>query len=88
MLLLNAVMITSYVRAMSRAGTVVTTVTNTGVNIGASSVLGYLMFQESLTVKWLVGAALTLFGVLIIQRSQEESTGLSRSALKPHAKSE
>ncbi|GBG26992.1 Transmembrane protein 42 [Hondaea fermentalgiana] len=69
MLGLNGAMISLYVQALSRSGTLVGTVTNTAVNVLASSALGQLLFGEQVGSTWLAGAVITVVGIACIQRA-------------------
>lgn len=71
MLSLNGAMISLYVRALSTAGTLVGTVTNTAVNVLASSLLGQVIFGERVGSLWLMGAFITIIGIAFIQKALE-----------------
>lgn len=66
----NTVMLHYYVLALgASSSTIVPTVTNTAVNVLASSVLGVILFNEVLYTKWYLGALLSVIGLACVQYS-------------------
>mmetsp|Transcript_13745 Transcript_13745/g.29735 ORF Transcript_13745/g.29735 Transcript_13745/m.29735 type:complete len:83 (+) Transcript_13745:123-371(+) len=68
MLLMNAFMIHYYVQALNISGTMVGTLVNTAVNLLCSSLFGWLLFDESLSLQWWIGASFMATGIYCIQR--------------------
>lgn len=69
MLATNALMLHFYVKGLTSAGTLLGTVTNTGVNVMASSVLARVLFNEQLGAEWLLGALCMVAGIFCIQKA-------------------
>jgi drug/metabolite transporter (DMT)-like permease len=74
---LNAVMLSSLVRAMHIAGTTAAVAIVNALSFVAAAVLGYLLFDEKQVthVRWCIGAAVMLAGVyLIVSESDTAAT--------------
>jgi drug/metabolite transporter (DMT)-like permease len=66
-LICNGLMLSSFARALdSSPSTAVCMASNSAANFVASAVLGYLVYGDALSLRWLVGAVLILLGVTLI----------------------
>ncbi|CAM9819764.1 unnamed protein product [Sphacelaria rigidula] len=66
MVLVNALMLSMYLRALQQSGSTVATVANCATNFVLSGVSGMLLFEERLPGLWFVGAACIVMGVTLI----------------------
>ena len=71
-LLLNSVMLTSLVRCMHAKGTVHATTVSSALSFVLSGIAGVLLFEEAVNAQWLLGIAVVLAGVFLIQRGSAE----------------
>jgi len=70
MILLNAVMWTTFVKALRYCSTSLeATVTNTAANFLSSAIVGELLFEESVGAMWCMGTALIICGLLLMNYS-------------------
>ncbi|KAI8376353.1 transmembrane protein 42-like protein [Radiomyces spectabilis] len=66
---------TLFTKALNMApSSVQVSVINGAANLSASALLGYLVFDEPLTLRWWCGASLILAGTILLSRSQKEKT--------------
>jgi drug/metabolite transporter (DMT)-like permease len=72
LLLLNAAMLSFFVKALREDGSVVGTSLNMCANVSATSIIGALLFNEAerMTQKWFMGASFVLVGVFCIAKGQ------------------
>ena len=70
----NAVMLSSAVRALHADGSLKSTVMTTSVNFVATAIFAYLLFGEDLSMTWWVGAAFIFFGVYFVQKGKSAET--------------
>ena len=66
----NAVMLSSAVRALHADGSLKSTVMTTSVNFVATAIFAYLLFGEDLSTTWWVGAVFIFFGVYFVQKGK------------------
>ncbi|CAM9105951.1 unnamed protein product [Pylaiella littoralis] len=66
MFLANAVMLSTFIKALQMSGSTVATVTNFATNFLLSGVSGRIVFGERLTVLWFCGASLVVSGVVLL----------------------
>ena len=74
----NAVMVTRFVDALRRMGSVAATVCVSGCNFVASGVAGWTVFGEALPLQWWGGASVLLLGVGLL--TAPEGPGRPRPA--------
>ena len=70
---LNSAMLSFFVKALREDGSVVGTTLNMCANVSATSLLGFVLFNEAerMTPKWFLGASLVLVGVFCISMGQQ-----------------
>ena len=66
MLVLNSLMINFVVKSYQSIGAAKTTVINLAFNYISSAMLAYLIYSESISTNWLVGALFMISGVAVI----------------------
>ncbi|KAK8944422.1 hypothetical protein KSP39_PZI007654 [Platanthera zijinensis] len=71
-LFFNATMWGCYVNSLKALSSLQATVTNFAANFLSSGLAGYLLFQESLSYRWFVGAFFIISGVFILSQSNVE----------------
>ncbi|KAI8639700.1 hypothetical protein BD408DRAFT_484637 [Parasitella parasitica] len=70
----NSVMWTTFTKALNAAtSSVQVSIVNGAVNFSASAILGYLVFDEPLALRWWIGASFILAGTILISQSQKRS---------------
>ncbi|CAG7659324.1 unnamed protein product [Allacma fusca] len=71
MIAMNAVMWTTFVKALRNCKTSLeATVTNTAANFFSSALVGQLIFGESVSLLWWLGTLLIIFGLALMNYSQ------------------
>ncbi|XP_042011408.1 uncharacterized protein LOC121759900 [Salvia splendens] len=70
--LFNVIMWGCYVNSMKSLSALQATVTNFATNFLTSGMSGYILFNESLPLKWFAGAALIVIGVVVLSKSSIE----------------
>ncbi|KAL4214142.1 hypothetical protein AB4K20DRAFT_1878984 [Rhizopus microsporus] len=69
----NSVMWTMFTKALNSASSSVqVSIVNGAANFSASAILGYLIFNEPLAVRWWIGACFILSGTILLSKSQKE----------------
>ncbi|CEG62973.1 hypothetical protein RMATCC62417_00194 [Rhizopus microsporus] len=64
---------TMFTKALNSASSSVqVSIVNGAANFSASAILGYLVFNEPLTVRWWIGACFILSGTILLSKSQKE----------------
>jgi drug/metabolite transporter (DMT)-like permease len=71
MVMLNGLMISSFLLALERRGTLVVVVISSSMNICLTGLLGQFFLGESVGESWYGGALLMLVGVFLVAFSQE-----------------
>lgn len=72
MFLVNAVMWTTFVKALRFSATSLeATVTNTAANFFFTAIFGQVFFSENLTLMWWLGTVLILFGLLLMHKGNQ-----------------
>ncbi|CAO3639450.1 unnamed protein product [Mucor fragilis] len=67
----NSVMWTTFTKALNAAtSSVQVSIVNGAVNFSASAILGYLVFDEPLALRWWIGASFILAGTILLSQSQ------------------
>ncbi|KAG8343063.1 hypothetical protein TRVL_06111 [Trypanosoma vivax] len=61
-----------YVKALSQGPTPVCQIVNTGMNFVASALLGFVVFQELVTLTWFGGALLVAVGLTLVVMDAEQ----------------
>ncbi|CAM9143508.1 unnamed protein product [Ascophyllum nodosum] len=74
MFLVNAVMLSMYLKALEISGSTVATVTNCATNFLLSGVLGRMLFGEHLSFLWFCGASLVVSGVMLVVVGTSDKT--------------
>ncbi|KAG6435360.1 hypothetical protein SASPL_100235 [Salvia splendens] len=70
--LFNVIMWGCYVNSMKSLSALQATVTNFATNFLTSGMSGYILFNESLPLKWFAGAVLIVIGVVVLSKSSIE----------------
>ncbi len=83
MALSNGAMLGLFLRAMSKMGSTKATILNVCANFLVSGVLGRVLFQETLSERWFLGAMLMLVGSSLVASSCSTRTGICQSAKTP-----
>lgn len=65
-LVLNIVMVGSFLEGMEESGSVAGTALSNAANFVVSSVLGFLLWEEDVSTKWLFGFVLVILGTLLL----------------------
>ncbi|KAI8975009.1 hypothetical protein BDB01DRAFT_853663 [Pilobolus umbonatus] len=69
----NSVMWTSFTKALNMApSSIQVSIVNGAVNLGTSAILGSLIFNEPLTLRWWIGASFILTGTILLSHSQKK----------------
>ncbi|OAD66470.1 hypothetical protein PHYBLDRAFT_119253, partial [Phycomyces blakesleeanus NRRL 1555(-)] len=69
----NSLMWTLFTKSLNTApSSVQVTIVNGAVNFSASAILGFLIFEEPLALRWWVGAGFILAGTIILSQSQKK----------------
>lgn len=71
MFMVNAVMFSTFLKALQNSGSTIATVTNCGTNFLLSGVSGRILFGERLPHMWFCGATLVIAGVLLMVSSTD-----------------
>ncbi|KAI9483075.1 MAG: hypothetical protein EXX96DRAFT_129645 [Benjaminiella poitrasii] len=68
----NSVMWTTFTKALNAApSSVQVSIVNGAVNFSTSAMLGYVVFDEPLSLKWWLGASFILSGTVLLSQSQK-----------------
>ncbi|KAI7890414.1 uncharacterized protein EV154DRAFT_386562, partial [Mucor mucedo] len=63
----NSIMWTTFTKALNAApSSVQVSIVNGAVNFSASAILGYLVFNEPLALRWWIGASFILAGTILL----------------------
>lgn len=71
MVMLNGLMISSFLLALEKKGTLVVVVISSSMNICLTGLLGHFFLGENVGENWYIGALLMLIGVFLVAFSQE-----------------
>ncbi|CAN0505450.1 unnamed protein product, partial [Ectocarpus sp. 12 AP-2014] len=66
MFMVNAVMLSTFLKALQMSGSTVATVTNFSTNLVLSGISGRMVFGERLPALWFFGASLVVSGVVLL----------------------
>lgn len=69
----NGLMLSNFLMALEKRGTLTVVIISSTCNMLASGMLGYLLFGESLRESWIFGASLMLIGVFLVAHSQQDT---------------
>ena len=72
----NGLMLSNFLMALEKRGTLIVVIISSTSNMLASGLLGYLLFGESLRHSWIFGASLMLVGVFLVAHSQQDTKKL------------
>ncbi|CAM9877465.1 unnamed protein product, partial [Hapterophycus canaliculatus] len=75
MFMVNAVMLSTYLKALQMSGSTVATVTNFATNFLLSGVSGRIVFGERLPMLWFCGASLVVAGVMLLTGGGGDADG-------------
>ncbi|KAI8077360.1 uncharacterized protein B0P05DRAFT_544740 [Gilbertella persicaria] len=68
----NSIMWTTFTKALNNApSSVQVSIVNGAVNFSASAIMGYLVFDEPLALRWWIGATFILAGTILLSQSQK-----------------
>ncbi|ORZ22988.1 hypothetical protein BCR42DRAFT_403736 [Absidia repens] len=68
----NSLMWTLFTKALHDApSSIQVTIVNGAMNLTTSAILGYLVFQEPLILRWWIGASFMLAGTILVSQSQK-----------------
>ncbi|ORX61570.1 hypothetical protein DM01DRAFT_1332170 [Hesseltinella vesiculosa] len=71
----NSLMWTLFTKALNKApSSIQVTIVNGAANLATSAILGHVVFQEPLSLRWWAGASLMLTGTILISRGQAKDT--------------
>ncbi|KAI8371027.1 hypothetical protein BD560DRAFT_489554 [Blakeslea trispora] len=71
----NSIMWTMFTKALnSSPSSVQVSIVNGAVNFSTSAIMGYLVFQEPLALRWWIGASFILAGTILLSQSQQRHT--------------
>ncbi|KAI8374002.1 hypothetical protein EDC96DRAFT_572316 [Choanephora cucurbitarum] len=69
----NSIMWTTFTKALNRSpSSVQVSIVNGAVNFSTSAILGYVVFQEPLALRWWIGASFILAGTILLSQSQQK----------------
>ncbi|KAL1934147.1 hypothetical protein VTP01DRAFT_6329 [Rhizomucor pusillus] len=69
----NSLMWTLFTKSLNAApSSVQATTVNSAVNFSVSALLGHLLFDEPLALRWWIGASLILTGTILLSRSEKQ----------------
>jgi uncharacterized membrane protein len=71
-LLSNYLMFRNYTLALQVDSTIKVVTINTASNILATGLFGWILFNEVITLKWLIGSSLISIGSIILNRQDED----------------
>mmetsp|Transcript_28561 Transcript_28561/g.39306 ORF Transcript_28561/g.39306 Transcript_28561/m.39306 type:complete len:141 (-) Transcript_28561:185-607(-) len=71
MIFFNIIATSSFLKALERNASLPVTVVSSSINFLMSGLIGWLAFNETVSLKWFSGAGLILIGVLLIILSQK-----------------
>ncbi|CAM9731120.1 unnamed protein product [Scytosiphon promiscuus] len=86
MFMVNAVMLSTYLKALQMSGSTVATVTNFATNFLLSGISGRIIFGERLPMLWFCGASLVVSGVMLLTGggdADEEKAAQARRGVGP-----
>jgi len=66
MLLINAIMMGSFLEGLQESGSVAAVALSTAANFSASAILGIVLFGENVNEVWLVGFLMILAGIFLL----------------------
>lgn len=78
-LVLNIVMVGSFLEGMEESGSVAGTAMSSAANFVVSSVLGFMLWDEDFSTTWLFGFSLVVLGTLLLSTIKAESTASTTS---------
>ncbi|SAM05862.1 hypothetical protein [Absidia glauca] len=68
----NSLMWTLFTKALHDApSSIQVTIVNGAMNLATSAILGFLVFQEPLALRWWIGASFMLAGTIMVSQSQK-----------------
>ncbi|CAO3611449.1 unnamed protein product [Mucor hiemalis] len=68
----NSIMWTTFTKALNAApSSVQVSIVNGAVNFSTSAILGYVVFNEPLALRWWIGASFILAGTILLSQSQK-----------------
>ncbi|KAI8068007.1 hypothetical protein BC940DRAFT_367307 [Gongronella butleri] len=82
----NSLMWTLFTKALNKApSSLQVSIVNGATNLSTSAILGHLVFQEPLSLRWWIGASFMLTGTILIskgQKKQQEQKETARDSKK------
>jgi multidrug transporter EmrE-like cation transporter len=66
MIVCNAIMLGSFLEGMEESGSVAGTALATASNFATSAAYGFFLWEEDLSMEWMVGFGMVVVGVLIL----------------------
>ena len=69
----NALMFSSAFKGLNEDGSLTSTVLSTSTNFLFTAFLGYMLFNESLSYKWCVGASLVALGIYFLHLGKADA---------------
>jgi drug/metabolite transporter (DMT)-like permease len=63
-------MVSNFLKALERHSSLMVTVVGSAINFVCTGLMGYLVLEERLGVRWIAGASLIVMGILLIVLSQ------------------
>lgn len=80
---INSLALGLNLRGMTQMGSTLGTILSTGTNFASSAFLGYILFQEQLSLQWWIGAGFITIGTLLISlENNKTETSVSESSTK------
>lgn len=70
MIAANGLMVSNFLKALERHSSLMVTVVGSAINFVCTGLMGYLVLEERLGVRWIAGASLIVMGILLIVLSQ------------------
>ncbi|CBJ25761.1 conserved unknown protein [Ectocarpus siliculosus] len=82
MFMVNAVMLSTFLKALQMSGSTVATVTNFSTNFVLSGISGRMVFGERLPALWFFGASLVVSGVVLLTGGSSPEGGKTSERIK------